>query len=69
MESIFSGAYCIIAATAAADSYTGFLERDIKTKYIYVKDTSGRQFYISTDVDDFDIDVGDAQLSTRAWVI
>jgi hypothetical protein len=69
MESIFSAAYCTIAATAAVNSNTGFIERDISTEYVYVQVESGEQFYISTDIDDFDNDVGKAQLNTRAWVM
>lgn len=69
MESVFSEAYCTIAATAAISSNAGFLERDISPEYIYVQDTSGMQFYISTDIDDFDNDVGKAPLNTRAWVM
>ncbi|KAF1966333.1 HET-domain-containing protein, partial [Bimuria novae-zelandiae CBS 107.79] len=69
MESVFSEAYCTIAATAAADSKAGFLERDIRTEHVYVQDTSGRQFYISTDIDDFNNHVDRALLNTRAWVM
>tara|TARA_R110002003_G_scaffold572_10_gene20540 strand:- start:2268 stop:2927 length:660 start_codon:yes stop_codon:yes gene_type:complete len=69
MESVFSQAYCTIAATAAINSNSGFLERDISTEFVYVQDASGKQFYISTDIDDFDKDVGEAKLNTRAWVM
>jgi hypothetical protein len=69
MESVFSQAYCTIAATAAADSNAGFLERDIRTNYVYVRDTYGNEFYVSSDIDDFDEDVGNAKLNTRAWVM
>jgi hypothetical protein len=69
MESVFSGAYCTIAATAAAHSDEGFLKRRTSFESIYVQDASGRQFYITTDVDDFDNDVDKAQLNTRAWVM
>ncbi|KAF2690916.1 HET-domain-containing protein [Lentithecium fluviatile CBS 122367] len=69
MESVFSHAYCIIAATAAVDSNAGFLERDVHTEYVYVQDASGKQFYISTDIDNFDNDVEEATLNTRAWVM
>jgi hypothetical protein len=68
MESVFSAAYCTIAATAAVNSNSGFLERDISPKYVYVQDALGKQFYISTDIDDFDNDVGKPQPNTRAWV-
>ncbi|KAH8726729.1 heterokaryon incompatibility protein-domain-containing protein [Phaeosphaeriaceae sp. PMI808] len=69
MESVFSAAYCTIAATMAIDSFAGFLQRDISPEYVYVQDPLGKQFYISTDIDDFDNDVGKAQLNTRAWVM
>lgn len=69
MESIFSAAYCTIAATAAINSDAGFLKRDINPDSVYVHDASGKEFYISTDIDDFDNDVNKAQLNTRAWVM
>ena len=69
MESIFSQAYCTIAATAAADSKVGFLERDIGTEYVYVQDASGKHFYISNDIDDFDNDVDNSKFNTRAWIL
>lgn len=69
MESIFSQAYCTIAATAAADSNAGFLVRDLRVESVYVRDTSGNKFYVSNDIDDFDEDVGKAKLNTRAWVM
>jgi hypothetical protein len=69
MESVFSQAYCTIAATAAADSNSGFLKREICIDSVYVQDTSGNEFYVSSDIDDFDVDVGKAKLNTRAWVM
>jgi hypothetical protein len=69
MEAVFSAAYCTIAATSAIDSNAGFLERDVTTKYIYVENSSGKQFYISSDVDDFDNDVVNSRLNKRAWVM
>lgn len=69
MESVFSGAYCVVAATLAVDSNAGFLKRDVSTEYAYVQNKIGEQFYISTDIDDFDADVGQAQLNNRAWVL
>ncbi|KAL6711132.1 hypothetical protein ACN47E_005663 [Coniothyrium glycines] len=68
MEDVFSGAYCTIAATAAMDSYSGFLERSAATEYIRVQNGAEEQFFISTDVDDFDHDVVESKLNSRAWV-
>jgi hypothetical protein len=69
METVFSAAYCTIAATSATDWNTGFLERAWTTESLYVKSAAGRQVYVSTDIDDFDKDVGDAELNRRAWVM
>ena len=69
MERVFSQAYCTIAATAAVDSNAGFLMRDLRVESVYAQDTSGNEFYVSNDIDDFDEDVGKAKLNTRAWVM
>jgi hypothetical protein len=69
METVFSQAYCTIAATAATHINAGFLKRDTRIDDIYVKDTSGNEFYVSNDIDDFDEDVDRARLNSRAWVM
>jgi hypothetical protein len=69
METVFSAAYCTIAATSATDWNTGFLERAWTTESLYVKSAAGRHVYVGTDIDDFDKDVGDAELNRRAWVM
>lgn len=71
MKLVFSQAYCVIAATAAEDSFSGFLKRQLNTDFVHVghDHSSGGQFCMSTDVDDFDHHVGNATLNTRAWVM
>ncbi|KAF2452684.1 heterokaryon incompatibility protein-domain-containing protein, partial [Lineolata rhizophorae] len=78
MESVFASAYCTIAAASAVDSEAGFLERNIRSEYVFAQDASGRRFYIcadtdnsgeQVDVDDFDDHVGKARLNTRAWAL
>jgi hypothetical protein len=69
MQDVYAGAYCTIAATSAVDSKAGFLERTVRSDYIHIQDTSGRQFYVCTEVDDFDNDVENALLNKRAWVL
>lgn len=69
MEHVFSQAYCPIAATTAIDSFAGFLDWHPDSECLHVKDVSGQQFYISNDIDDFDHDVGNALLNSRAWVM
>jgi hypothetical protein len=69
MQDVYAGAYCTIAATSAVDSNTGFLKRTVRSEYLHIQDTSGRQFYVCTEVDDFDNDVENATLNKRAWVL
>ncbi|KAF2819854.1 HET-domain-containing protein, partial [Ophiobolus disseminans] len=69
MQDVYAGAYCTIAATSADDSNAGFLERTVRSEYLHIQDTSGRQFYLSTEVDDFDNDVENKPLNKRAWVL
>ncbi|CAI6088942.1 unnamed protein product [Clonostachys chloroleuca] len=67
MEDVYSSAYCTLAATSAVDSNAGFLKRDASS--VYVQDGSGRHIYVSTDTCDFDEEVEQATLNTRAWVM
>jgi hypothetical protein len=69
MQDVYAGAYCTIAATSAVDSHAGFLERTVRSEYLHIQDASGRQFYVCTEVDDFDNDVEKAPLNNRAWVL
>jgi hypothetical protein len=69
MEGIFASAYCILAATSAVDSNAGFLDRDVSSEYMHIQNTSGKQFYICADMDNFENDVEKAQINMRAWVM
>jgi hypothetical protein len=69
MEGVFNSAYYTIATTSAVDSKTGFLRRNVSNKYVYIQDALGRRFYVYADVNDFDNDIENARLNTRAWVI
>ncbi|KAI8941757.1 hypothetical protein NX059_002962 [Plenodomus lindquistii] len=68
MKDVYSGAYCTIAATAAKNSHSGFLDRQTLTEYVCVHDNAEKQFFLSTDIDDFDCEVVKAPLNSRAWV-
>lgn len=68
MKNVYSGAYCTIAATSAANAHSGFLDTHHRTDYVCVEDSKGKHFFASTDVDDFDNDVLAAPLNARAWV-
>ncbi|RDW56940.1 hypothetical protein BP5796_13007 [Coleophoma crateriformis] len=69
MESVFSSAYCVIAASSATSSLEGFLERDVSSNCVSTTDAMGRQIYVCEDKDDFDNDVNEAGLNKRGWVL
>lgn len=73
MASVFSNAYCTIAATSAKDSTKGFLNRmtsePLEPRYLKVKTSSHGLVYISKDLDDYHKDVELSILNQRAWVL
>jgi hypothetical protein len=69
MEAVFSTAYCVLAATSATDCKTGFLKRATTTESVFFYSATGKRVCVSTDIDDFDKDVGEAELNRRAWVM
>ncbi|KAF2196147.1 hypothetical protein GQ43DRAFT_499630, partial [Delitschia confertaspora ATCC 74209] len=42
---VFSAAYCIIAASSAANSNAGFLEQHVSSEHVYVQNASGKRFW------------------------
>ncbi|KAK3318209.1 hypothetical protein B0H66DRAFT_532722 [Apodospora peruviana] len=69
MGDVYSSAYCTIAATSAISSASGFLAQNVESKYIYVENELGRQFYILSDTANFDQEVEGALLNMRGWVL
>lgn len=71
MQNVFSQAYCVIAATAASNSYSGFLDERMHAQVESIRVCGGtdKQFCISTDIDDYDTDVSNAAINSRAWVM
>lgn len=71
MQHVFSQAYCVIAATAASDSYSGFLDQHTLGQIESIRVCGGKDkvFCVSTDVDDYDTDISNAAINTRAWVM
>ncbi|KAH8727377.1 heterokaryon incompatibility protein-domain-containing protein, partial [Phaeosphaeriaceae sp. PMI808] len=69
MLRVYSSAYCTIAATSARNMKDGFLDHKVSPEYLYVRDNSGRRFYICAGNGDFEVDVDKAELNTRAWVM
>jgi hypothetical protein len=69
METVYSSAYCTIAATSAKDMKDGFLDREASPEYLHVRSISGQGLYVCAGSDDFESDVETAELNTRVWVV
>lgn len=71
MEDVYSGAYCVIAASCADDHYSGFLERRRSRDSVGMRQ-AGRgypPFYICETIDNFKEHVLDGALYRRGWVL
>lgn len=70
METVFSGAYCVLAASRASSHRSGFLgprkARDVVT--LRQQDDIA-PFYICEMIDDFKVQVLDGPLNSRAWAM
>jgi hypothetical protein len=69
MEAIFSSAYCVLAATAAEGTHSGFLHTPPPTRSVTLSTPSGDPLYLFATVDDVGGDVEDAGLGSRGWVL
>lgn len=70
METVFSSAYCVIAASRATGTSSGFLgDRPARKSVRFEGKSSGHPFYVCEAVDDFQNDVIDGQLNKRGWVL
>lgn len=71
MEDVYSGAYCVLAASCATDQTSGFLLPRQKRDYISLK-SNGRNdcnFYLCSRIEDFRGDVQQGALNKRGWVL
>jgi len=69
MGTVFSSAYCVIAATAATSTQAGFLRSPPADRFVALPTPSGAPLYLCETVDDFRGDVEHAGLSRRGWVL
>lgn len=70
MEEVYSGAYCVIAASSAADHFSGFLKPRNARDYVGLE-SGGKDkepFYICQSIDNFKSHVLDGALHSRGWV-
>jgi hypothetical protein len=69
METVFSGAYCVIAASRAADVSKEFLVERPHREAIVVPMPGSPPIFIAEDIDNFQRDVIDGDLNQRGWVL
>jgi hypothetical protein len=67
MEDVYSGAYCVIAASRAHDQRDGFLCARPEREFVTFQ--PDKPFYVCRNIDQFNDDVIDGPLSQRGWVL
>lgn len=70
MQQVYSGAYCVLAASRSPGHYAGFLEAR-KEKYSISLQQAGESapFYLCESIDDFNRHVLEGPLNQRGWVL
>jgi len=72
MEQVYSGAYCVLAASRGVGHSAGFLKPRKKRDYVALHQGTGEgtaaPFYISENIDDFNSHVLEGDLNQRGWV-
>ena len=70
MEEVYSGAYCVLAASRAASHFAGFLSPGKAREFVALtQDKRSAPFYICEMIDDFKSHVLGGALSSRGWVM
>lgn len=71
MEDVYSGAYCVIAASCSADHFSGFLKQRNRRSYVGLcREGKGETpFYVCESIDNFKDHVLDGELNSRGWVL
>ncbi|KAF4456333.1 HET-domain-containing protein [Fusarium austroafricanum] len=70
MEQVYSGAYCVLAASRSPGHYAGFLGPRIERKGVTLRrEGNVAPFYLREAMDDFQAHVLEGPLSGRGWVL
>ncbi|KAH6629798.1 hypothetical protein C7974DRAFT_472500 [Boeremia exigua] len=70
MENIYSGAYCVLAASCAKDHGSGFLQPRRQRDFVTLTPTkSDTSVYVCEPIDNFKEHVLDGALNRRGWVL
>ena len=69
MEDVYSGAYCVLAASRAANHFSGFLGPRNDRDVVALSKENEAPFHICEMIDDFKAHVLDGDLNKRGWVM
>jgi hypothetical protein len=69
MESVFSGADCVLASSRAKSQHHGFLDTRPQRKFLKLQRPGEKPFYVCEHIDNFNKDVLESALNTRGWVL
>ena len=69
MEDVFSGAYCVLAASRARSQLDGFLGPRPQREYVKFQSGKEKPFYVCKTIDNFNKDVIEGSLNKRGWVL
>ncbi|KAI3326456.1 HET-domain-containing protein [Xylariaceae sp. AK1471] len=69
METVFSSAYCVIAATCASGASSGFLKSRQDRKVVKLERPRESPLYVCDSIDNFQRDVIEGPLNKRGWVL
>ncbi|KAF2176066.1 hypothetical protein K469DRAFT_700459 [Zopfia rhizophila CBS 207.26] len=69
MEDVFSGAFCVLAASRATNQYDGFLKPRPQREYLTFQRRDEKPFYVCQPIDNFSHNVLEGSLNKRGWVL
>jgi hypothetical protein len=70
MQQVYSNAVCVIAASSASSSNDGFLNIQRQPRpWVALRSSSGTLNYVCKSIDNFHLDVEEAALNKRGWVL
>lgn len=69
MEDVYSGAYCVLAASCATDQWSGFLLPRVRRKCVPLSNVHGGTIYVCEIFENFREHVLQGALNKRGWVL
>ncbi|KAK8078886.1 TOL protein [Apiospora phragmitis] len=70
MEDVFSGAYCVLAASRATGMHDGFLDQRRARDFVtFARTPAEKAFFVCEPIDDFSRDMLESPLNRRGWVL